>query len=220
MGQWVTGGLHAFSNVAQTRHCAAKNRQWILCLKLIYKNSHPLTTPYCCAVLNNILVFFGLALSWFKPYVSNRFQFVPASGGNSELSMLDYGVPQGSVIGPILLVLYTQRLSQILFNHFCPHKFLKTQAFPWTSFDLPSHHFLLRLRQKPRFLPGQGSLKERTHQFHLQNCFPGNPTYQYYSPLPHWWCHQNSCYFSRTLTHLLLELSFGWSPPVLGRQTS
>ncbi|WP_419627049.1 reverse transcriptase domain-containing protein, partial [Thiolapillus sp.] len=65
----------------------------------------------------------GLALSWFKSYVSNRFQFVSASGSNSKLSKLDYGVPQGSVLGPILFVLYTQPLSQILFNHSCPHQF-------------------------------------------------------------------------------------------------
>ena len=43
--------------------------------------------------------------------------------------------------------------------------FLKTQASTCTSFDLPSHHFLLRLSQEPWFLPRQGSLHERTHQF-------------------------------------------------------
>ena len=63
----------------------------------------------------------GLALSWFKSYVLNKFQFVSASGGNSKVSKLDYEVPQGSVLVPILFVLYTQPLSQILFNHSCPH---------------------------------------------------------------------------------------------------
>ena len=47
----------------------------------------------------------GQALRWFKSYVSNRFQFVSASGSNSKLSKLDYGVPQGSVLCPILIVL-------------------------------------------------------------------------------------------------------------------
>ena len=37
--------------------------------------------------------------------------------------MLDYGVPQGSVLDPILFVLYTQPLSRILLNHSCPHQF-------------------------------------------------------------------------------------------------
>ena len=65
----------------------------------------------------------GLALSWFKSYVSNRFQFVSTSGSNSKLSKLDYGVPQGLMVGPILFLLYTQPLSQILFNHSCSHQF-------------------------------------------------------------------------------------------------
>ena len=62
----------------------------------------------------------GLAVSWFKSYVSNRFQFVSASSSKSKL---DYGVLQGSVLGPVLFVLYTQTLSQILFNHSCPHQY-------------------------------------------------------------------------------------------------
>ena len=65
----------------------------------------------------------GLAVSWFKSYVSNRFQFVSVSGSNSKLSKLDYGLPQGSVLGPVTSVLYTQPLSQILFNHSRPHQF-------------------------------------------------------------------------------------------------
>ena len=76
------------------------------------------------------------------------------------------------------------------------------------------------LKTSSGFLPRQGFLYERTHQFHLQNCFPGNPTYQYYSPLAHWWCHQSSYCFSLTLTHWLLQLSLRWSPSVLVQQTS
>ena len=53
---------------------------------------------------------FGLAISWFKSYLSNRFQFVSARGSYSKLSKLDYAVPQGSVLGPILFVLYTLHL--------------------------------------------------------------------------------------------------------------
>ena len=47
----------------------------------------------------------GLAHRWLKCYLSNRFQFVSASGSKSKLPKLDYGVPQGSVLGPIFLVL-------------------------------------------------------------------------------------------------------------------
>ena len=80
----------------------------------------PLTTPYCCAA-------FGVSgqalVTWFQPYLSNRLQSVSVNGINSMLTMIDCGVPQGSVLGPILFVLYTQPLSQILSNHSCPHQF-------------------------------------------------------------------------------------------------
>ena len=66
---------------------------------------------------------FCLALSWFKSYLSNRFQFVSASGSKSQAVPAWLWVPQGWVLGPILFVLYTQPLSQIPFNHSCPHQF-------------------------------------------------------------------------------------------------
>ena len=48
---------------------------------------------------------------------------VSASGSNSKLSKFGYGVPQGSVLGPILFVLYTKPMSKILSNHTCPPQF-------------------------------------------------------------------------------------------------
>ena len=38
--------------------------------------------------------------------------------------------------------------------------------------------------------------------------------------IPHWWCHQNSWCSSSTFTHGLLQRFPGWSPSVLGWQTS
>ena len=70
----------------------------------------------------------GLEFSWFKSYLSNSLQFVSTSGSKFKLSKLDYGVPQGSVLGPVLFVLYTQPFSQILFNHSCPHRFFADDA--------------------------------------------------------------------------------------------
>lgn len=63
----------------------------------------------------------GSALSWFKSYLSDRFQTVSVNGITSSPSRLQYGVPQGSVLGPILFVLYTYPVSNIVKSHCLSH---------------------------------------------------------------------------------------------------
>ena len=48
----------------------------------------------------------GLALDWFISYLSNRNQVVTVNGVQSELLSVSCGIPQGSVLGPILFLLY------------------------------------------------------------------------------------------------------------------
>ena len=56
----------------------------------------------------------GVVLSWFRSYLSDRTQSVVVSGAQSAPSLLKYGVPQGSVLGPILFTMYTQQLSLVI----------------------------------------------------------------------------------------------------------
>ena len=59
----------------------------------------------------------GSALSWFSSYLSNRTQSVSINDSSSTEVNLSFGVPQGSVLGPVLFIMYTKPLSQLIISH-------------------------------------------------------------------------------------------------------
>ena len=62
----------------------------------------------------------GTAVAWFESYLTSRTQFVRVNDGRSTQGSLERGVPQGSVLGPLLYLLYTSPIADII-------KFLKLQ---------------------------------------------------------------------------------------------
>uniref|UniRef100_A0A8C6LEU9 Reverse transcriptase domain-containing protein n=1 Tax=Nothobranchius furzeri TaxID=105023 RepID=A0A8C6LEU9_NOTFU len=66
--------------------------------------------------LEHVVGIKGTALGWFKSYLSDRFHFVNVHDKSSSYSRVTYGVPQGSVLGPIFTI-YMLPIGKIIRQH-------------------------------------------------------------------------------------------------------
>ena len=79
------------------------------------------------------------ALAWFKSYLSGRTQSVRIKDAYSDEKPLRFGVPQGSVLGPILFSIYTLPLGDILRKHKVPYHFYADDSQEYTFFDIDDY---------------------------------------------------------------------------------
>ena len=96
-------------------------------------------------LLHRLKTWFGIsniALSWIQSYLSSRSFSVDINGIKSSPFQLLYGVPQGSVLGPLLFILYTTPLSTIISRTSVNHKLYAddTQLFLSFSAEKFSHN--------------------------------------------------------------------------------
>ena len=49
----------------------------------------------------------GIENNWFKTYVSNKKQHVTVNGQTSDNTLIEFGVPKGSVLDPLFFYIHT-----------------------------------------------------------------------------------------------------------------
>ena len=95
------------------------------------------TIDHACLVstLHNYFGIQNKALSWINSYISNR-SFCVKVGSKFSLSHdLKYGVPQGSVLGPLLYTAYTAPLAEVIDRHGVNFHFYADDTQLWIPVD-------------------------------------------------------------------------------------
>ena len=89
-------------------------------------------------LLQRLKSWFGInntVLSWIQSYLSSRSFTVNINNIKSSPFQLLYGVPQGSVLGPLLFILYTTPLSHIISRSSVNHKLYADDTQLFISFS-------------------------------------------------------------------------------------
>jgi len=75
----------------------------------------------------------GAALDWFQSYLTSRVECVRRGSARSTQKIVQFGVPQGFVLGPLLFILYTAGLIEGygLHSHLCRRHADTRLVSPW-----------------------------------------------------------------------------------------
>ena len=125
----------------------AMSHQQVTCLTLLDLSAAFDTIDHTI-LLERLSSWFELtstALSWVKSYLLDRSFNVSIDGAVSPVYQLLYGVPQGSVLGPLLFILYTTPLSTVISNSSANHHLYADDTQLFLSFSAASYSHSIAL---------------------------------------------------------------------------
>ena len=76
-------------------------------------------------------------LTWVSSYLSSRSQCVSIDGTLSKLQYVPHGVPQGSILGPLLYILFTNEIPEVIHNECDPDRVTGSQGQDtWPNYNM------------------------------------------------------------------------------------
>ena len=92
---------------------ALDNLEFSICILIDFRKAFD-TVEH--SILLNKLNHYGIrgtALQWFNSYLTNRYQYVNYNNTTSNMKQIVCGVPQGSILGPLLFLSYINDISSV-----------------------------------------------------------------------------------------------------------
>ena len=111
----------------------------------------------------------GKALDWLRSYITDRTQLVKVDDASSTVRPLHWGVPQGSVLGPMLYLLCTTPLGDIVREHGLSFHFYADDSQLYTSFACNDTSDLVAAKQRLENCVADINLWMTTNKLKLNN---------------------------------------------------
>ena len=111
---------HSLIEIVGTIHTCIENKHYGCGIFIDLKKAFDMVNH---DILLQKLEHYGIrntSLAWFKSYLTDHTQFVSCNNNSSEIKAITCGVPQGSVLGPLLFLLHINDFPSISnkFNFF------------------------------------------------------------------------------------------------------
>ena len=113
---------HDLASIAEEIRKSLDNKEFVCGVFLDFQKAFDTVNHEILLAKLNHYRIRGIALDLVKSYLTNRMQLTSIEGELSTETTITYGVPEGSVLGPLLFLMYindlNEKISHCLIHHF------------------------------------------------------------------------------------------------------